>query len=679
MFIQMVVLLYIPASIIHGLGSTRPTVARTLFRKGWLFLTFIWGLVIAAVYLMNFLFPRINVIFSGREVHSSFEQNFLSYLVPENPLYDIVNNIVPAIAIFAIIIGVAVMHLTHKEPLISLLERVNNTLEQVLKGIMIVSPIGVLAIFANFVGNVEIADILRVKFYIIPMVVIALVLTFWTFPALIMSATPLKYHDVIKDIRSSCFLAFVIGSPSIAIPFLYRTVQHYAERFEIKDKELHNTSQMIVPIAYTFTQVGNLFILFFIMFLSYYFRHQLAGLEELLVSFMTLLMSFGGPELALNSVTFLSDSLGFPAASLDLYDTASIFTQNFQILISVASMVTFVTLLLLAYYKRLTFKKAVFFRHFAAFFILLGLTVFGAKYLIQQESPKEDPFDKMTIQTTYPIAQDAKVYKIGDKLPTRQGGISDTLERIYATKTLHVGYHPHLPPFSYFNDQGELVGFNITFAHKLAYDMNVNLVFLPFAYQNLPPSLTSGYVDIAMAPVLLSEGTVGGMSFSHYYLTTPNVLIVPRSKKDNFLNFEDLKKNRHLTIGVPGFYKEILKQILPEAENVQLTRLEEISSLLQSGKVDAVIWTREEGIGYCRSHLDYVVIDYGDQAGTSYLAYPIKYNAFAFLFFLNRWLTIQENSGFKEEQYGYWMGGRPPLKPEGRWSLIRDVFGWSSE
>ena len=33
MFIQMVVLLYIPTSIMHGLGSTRPTVARQLFKK----------------------------------------------------------------------------------------------------------------------------------------------------------------------------------------------------------------------------------------------------------------------------------------------------------------------------------------------------------------------------------------------------------------------------------------------------------------------------------------------------------------------------------------------------------------------------------------------------------------------------------------------------------------------
>ena len=337
--------------------------------------------------MMNLLFPRISILFPGTGSHSSFEMNFLNYLVPENPVYDLVNNIVPAIAIFAIIVGIAVMHLTHKEPLISLLERVNNTMEQILKGIMVVSPIGVFAIFANFIGNVRLEDILKLDFYIIPMILISLALTFWVLPALLLSCTPLKYKEVIRDIRSSCFLAFIIGSPSIAIPFLYKTVRNHAERFEIKDKELRSTAQMIVPIAYTFTQVGNLFILFFIMFLSYYFRHQLEGGEEMLVGFMSILMSFGGPELAINSISFLSTNLGFPGTAMDIYSSASIITQNFQILISVASMVTFVILLLLGYYKRLTFRAGVFFRHFFLFFFIVTVSVLGTKYVVQRKYP----------------------------------------------------------------------------------------------------------------------------------------------------------------------------------------------------------------------------------------------------------------------------------------------------
>ncbi|MCB1107941.1 MAG: cation:dicarboxylase symporter family transporter [Chlamydiia bacterium] len=677
MFIQMVILLYIPSSIIHGLGSTRPTVARTLLKKGWIFFLFIWLIVLSTVYLLNLLFPRINILFSGTGAHSSFEANFLNYLVPENPVYDLVNNIVPAIAIFAIIIGIAVMHLTHKEPLISLLERVNSTMEQILKGITIVSPIGIFAIFANFAGKIQFHELYKLNFYIIPMIVIALVLSFWLLPALVISCTPLKFREVIRDIRSSCFLAFVIGSPSIAIPFLYKTVNKHAEQFDIKDKELHNTAQMIVPITYTFTQVGNLFILFFIMFLSYYFSSQLEGFAQTLIGFMSIIMSFGGPELAINSISFLTSTLGFPDTAMDIYDNASIITQNFQILISVASMVTFVTLLLLAYYKRLSFNASLFFRHFFTFFLLLTISVFATKYLLQEHRPEANPSANLTIQTDYPIASSAKVYKIGEKLPpdihSRRSDIG-TLERIYATNTLYVGYHPTLPPFSYFNSQGELVGYNITFAYKLAHDMGVHLVFIPFLYENLGIDLRSNSIDIAMSPILLADAKAGSLNFPHYYLSTPNVLIVSRMRKEEFRNFQDLKKNPYLTIGVIGFYQEVLDRILPKAQAVPVEHIEHINHLLTTGKIDAVFWTKEQGIEYCRSHPDYVVMDYGSQAGNSFLAYPVKYDAFAFIFFLNRWMTIQENIGFSKEQYQYWMLGQPPQKKEPRWSLMRNVF-----
>ncbi|MCB1071809.1 MAG: cation:dicarboxylase symporter family transporter [Chlamydiia bacterium] len=676
MFIQMVVLLYIPSSIIHGLGSSRPTVARALLKKGWVFLFFIWALILSSVYLLNFLFPRFNILFPGTRDHTSFELNFLNYLVPENPLYDIVNNIVPAIAIFAIITGIALMHLTHKEPLISFLERVNRIMEQILKGIMIVSPIGVLAIFATFIGNVRFTDLRALNFYVIPMVIISLILTFWVLPALVISCTSLKYKEVISEIRSSCFLAFVIGSPSIAIPFLYHAINRYAERYEIKDKELHTTSQMIVPIAYTFTQVGNLFVLFFIMYLSYFFRHQLGIFEEGLISFMSVLMSFGGPELALNSINFLTETLGFPSSAMDIYDNASIITQNFQILVSVASMVTFVILLFLGYYKRLTFRPSYFFRHFFLFFFLLTLMIIGAKNLIQEFSPYENVSKTKEIQTDYSVVRNAKVYKFGQKIPdiNQRSTIQDTFDRIYSTNTLYVGYHSNLPPFSYFNSEGNLVGFNITYAYKLAYDMDVDLVFIPFLFENLGYNLAHNHFDIAVGPILLAGATVRNMNFPHYYLMTSNVMVVPRSRKDEFRNFDRLKKNPYLVIGVIGFYDEILNRILPMAQTVPVDHIERIEDYLTQGKFDALFWTKELGMEYCRSHPEYVVIDYATEAGSSYLSYPVKYDAFAFIFFLNRWLQIQEHIGFKKEQYNYWVNGQSPMKKEPRWSLIRNVF-----
>jgi len=673
MFIQMVILLYIPSLIIHGLGSTSPVVARHLFKKGWGFLVFIWGLIFFSIYLMNHLFPRLEVVFDASKVHSEFEQNFLSYLVPQNPIYDLANNIVPAVAIFAIIIGIALMHLTHKEPLISFLERVNSTIEKVLKGITRISPFGVAAIFASAVGNVFVEDLAEFAYFIIPTLAIAFLFTFWVLPALLCACTSLKYKEILSEFRSTCLLAFVIGAPSIAIPFLNNCIKHLAARFEIKDKELHSTTQMIVPLTYTFTQVGNLLILFFIMFLSYYYGIRLSGIDQTLVTILTLPMSFGGPELAISSIGFLVDKLGFPNSAIDLYDKTSVVTQNFQVLLSVASMTTFAILLVLAYYRRLTFRWGHFLKHFGPIVLLLFFGIMGTQQLLSRFHEVKPLTSHLSIEEILPKTKPGKVYRYGEKLPdvsyrTRH---EDTITRIYSSNELYVGYHPNLPPFSYFNEEGELVGYDIAFAYHLADNMNVTPIFVPLVFDTLGPMLEESIIDIAAFPALFSAPSHSGVAFGQFYFHERNVLIVPRKHKNVFLNLEKLQKNRHLTIGTLGHFSVFSKRHFPLAQNHEIKDIWHIISDLEENAVDTVYWEKSQAEAFCRKNPNYVVIDYGKQIGETYLAFPVKFNAFDFIFYLNSWIHLAHDQGFDKQMYEYWMLGHPPERKNTRWSLIK--------
>jgi len=163
-------------------------------------------------------------------------------------------------------------------------------------------------------------------------------------------------------------------------------------------------------------------------------------------------MSFGGPELALNSVSFLIDKLNFPHTAINLYDNSSIFTQNFQILISVSSMVAFVILLLLGYYKRLTFRAGKFLRHFCLFFFLLISCAIVAKHLIKRYVPFQNIAMTFNMETAIIKKPKVTVYKFGQKIPhdPKRFAIKDTLQRIYTSRQIYVGYHiiptfPHLP------------------------------------------------------------------------------------------------------------------------------------------------------------------------------------------------------------------------------------------
>lgn len=672
MFIQMVILLYIPSSIIHGLGSTSPAVARHLFRKGWIFLLFIWALIFLAIFLLNNIFPKMEIIFDASKSHSKFEDSFLSYLVPKNPIYDLANNIIPAIAIFAIIIWVALMHLTHKEPLISFLERINNTIEKVLKGITIIAPFGVAAIFANVTGNLFFEDVINFGFYIFPLVILVCIFTFWALPALLQACTPLKYREIINEFRSTCLIAFVIGSPSIAIPFLNQCVKKLADRYDIKDKELHNTSQMIVPLTYTFTQVGNLLTLFFIMFLSYYYGMRLDWLDQALVSILTIPMSFGGPELAVNSVSFLIEKLGFPDTALLLFDKTSIITQNFQVLLSVASMTTFAIILLLGYYNRLSFKIAHFFKHFFPIVFVLIFSIFISQKLVARFHKPASIGDSLTMEAVLPNFHAAKVYKYGDKLPDNKfrKSISDTMTRVFTTNELYIGYHPHLPPFSYFNDKGELVGYDIAYAYQLAHDLNVTPIFIPFYYDHLGEMLENNVIDIATSPVLLSAASRRGMNFPQFYFQQRNVLLVLRERKGEFYNLKSLQNNPNLIIGNLGYFQIISKRYFPFAKSVEIIDSWHISHALDEGIIDAMYWELAQAQEFCKRNPEYIVMDYGGTIGDTFLAFPVKFNAFAFIFYLNSWINLAHNRGFDKEMYEYWMLGHPPVTKRVRWSLL---------
>ena len=53
------------------------------------------------------------------------------------------------------------------------------------------------------------------------------------------------------------------------------------------------------------------------------------------------------------------------------------------------------------------------------------------------------------------------------------------LEVIRKRGALRVGYFPTALPYSYFNASGDLVGFDVEMAHKLATELNLRLEFVP--------------------------------------------------------------------------------------------------------------------------------------------------------------------------------------------------------
>lgn len=681
MLLQMAVLPYITFSLIHGIGSTTPQLTARIFKASWPFFASIWAAVFFLIYLLSSLIPNtlspIVRSTSSSAIESEFSPDFLVNLIPQNPFYDLLNNVVPAIAIFGLIAGFALMHIPAKEPLLSVLERLNQTFEKILDWLGKLSPLAAFVYISVAFGTLHFEDLYKVELYVLSFLFCTLFITFCLLPAVLSTLTPLSFKEALSAIRSVCLLPFVTGLSTTAIPFLNLYLKQLSRAPKMQE-QFHENSQTILPIAYSFGHVGNAMSFFFLLFLSYYYRHPFSSLEKGLLALFTIPLSIGSSTGNIGSIYFLIQQLGFPDGALRFYSEIKAFTFHFQVLMSIASVLTLILLTLYAYYGLVRWKwRALSWQlgpPLLAFILIVFITKtqfrptdrFQNLYLNLKLS---DVLDKPVPAEILEPAQPGAVRSFSNPL------LPEIFRQIITTRTLKVGFYSDSIPYCYYNNDKELVGYDITYAYELARDLGCKLQFIPFQIGHLADELNSGAFDIAMSSIIMDEERLLQMQFTFPYFEDYNVLVVPREKKGEFLSLQAVQERSGLKIAGPGALKEVVQRNFP---NATVLGTATTASLIQ-GECDALMWSEITAVIWCLSHPDYVVIDYSNELGNSYYAYPIQQHATDFGFFLNSWLRLKEHSGFKKEMEDYWLQGIIPEKRHPRWSILRNVLHWQDD
>ena len=673
MLLQMVVLPYLLFLLIHGLGSLSPAIGKKLFSNGWIFFLVLWATGGVVVYALLTLIPTSQLIFeaplaSGREM---LRIDILSYLIPKNVFYDLANNVVPAIVICGLIGGLSVMTLENKSNLLTLLSQVNASIEKILEWLAILSPIAIFSHVAVAAGTLHFENLAKVEFFVAVFIGATLFLTLWVLPVLLTSLTDLKYRDVMREFRRVCIIPFATAMPSLAIPFIYRTIKRQALRESLKrDDNYDNAAQTVLPLTFTFGQLGNFFILFFIYFLAFYTHHALSSGQEILLMILLLPMSFGTVISGVSSISFLLDKFHFPPGAYSTFWTISSITLNFQVLLSVASILTLIILILSAYYGLLKVKWKKLFLNLGIGFAVFALLVTGIKLSVRFQDHFTDLYRDLRVSNIVEHPIQATVFRPGDPIPPPPDVTLHPLKRVLQSHVLRVGYYFMDTPFCYFNSFNELAGYDVTFAYQLAKDLDCALQFIPIEPNRLGEQLANGEFDIAMSAIVVTEERLTEMNFVKSYIEQNNVLIVPLRKKDQFLKLEELVERKDLKIGGEGAYYGSIHMHFPFAKPIYLQSFKD----LEDGRVDAVLWCYLSAFVWCLNHPEYTIIDYQGNLGKHFFSYAVAQGSEDWKSFLQNWLSLKEESGFTQTMYDYWILGHPPEVREKRWSILSKIL-----
>ena len=115
---------------------------------------------------------------------------------------------------------------------------------------------------------------------------------------------------------------------------------------------------------------------------------------------------------------------------------------------------------------------------------------------------------------------------------------ADTLEEILNRGSLRVGMEPGYMPFELTNQKGEIIGFDVDVAKRMAKAMGVKLELVPVESSNRMQFLEQGKIDLMIATMTdrNDRREVVQIVDPNYYSSGTNILT-----KGNFTKWEDLK------------------------------------------------------------------------------------------------------------------------------------------
>jgi Na+/H+-dicarboxylate symporter/ABC-type amino acid transport substrate-binding protein len=674
--LQMTVMPYIMISLIVNIGRLSMDKAKRLIKYGMIFLMLLLGIGLLALFVLPFSFPNWG---SGSFYSSDFVQeaapfDVVKLYIPANPFASMSNNMVPAVVLFSIFIGLGVMKLPNKETLLKPLDVMNKALNQVNKMIVKITPIGVFSIAAGVVSSLSWADLSRLQGYLLIYLVAVLVFTFMVLPYVIAIFTPYSTRTVFKMTRSTLITIFATGKIIVVFPQLIENIKEIIATEEGGNDEAKSEIDIIMPLAYPFPNLGTFMIFIFVPFAAWYSGHALGFSDYPLFLSSTFLSSFVAP---ITGLPFSLDVLDIPQETFNLFVVSTVLTDRIRVVLGAFHLITLTLLSISASQGLLKFKKAKFIQALIVVSITFAVSIFGMNKLLT-ENMKSIPTNS-EIVNQFKIISPMQPYVIldkGERNPNWRRRNESTLHRIKRRGIIRIGFYENAMPFTFYNSDSALVGMGIDMAHQLASDLKVSIEFVPIKRGELVKGIKNDYYDIVMSDIFISNNYAEQLELSKPYLTVSLALVVKKDD-DRFSSEEKIAEVDTFTI---CYFER--KEVAEEyATSFQYAKTAPITDLNQffnpsendSTHYDAYLTSAERASALTIRYPGFRVVNPLPYHINNALVFPIA-NSNIWKKYIDNWIEFRKQDGTIDRIYSQWILGHEFKKKERNWNLYDDVI-----
>ncbi len=672
--LQMTVLPYIMFSLIVNIGRLNLETGKKMIRYGGIFLAMLLGLGLVGLLLLPLAFP---VWDSGNFYSTDFiapkaELDFVKLYIPANLFESLTGNVVPAVVLFSIFLGLGVLSIKDREVLLKPLDILTSALNQVNKMVVKFTPYGVFAIAAGVVTKLSLNDLARLQGYLLIYLIAVVLFTFVILPFVINIFTPFSSRKVLKSLQSTLLTIFATGKIIVVFPQLIDDIKGIIDGYSEENELGHQEVDLIMPLAYPFPNLGTFLIFIFVPFAAWFSGTQFGLNEQPLFLSSTLLNSFVAP---ITGLPFSLDVMDISQDTFQLFVVSNVLTDRIRVVLGAFHLVTLTLLTVSAVQGWLKFKSAAFVRALVVTVLIGAGCIVGTRFLLN-ESLKNVPSNAELFNQYELISEERPFDVILDPGSNYLRRNESVLSRIKRTGTIRVGFYRESMPFAFVNTQDKFVGYGVDLAHRLAGDLEVKILFVPIANQSIETLFDNDVIDIVMSDIFLSNAYAQTLNLSDPYLDVSLALLVRNefSGLDNFEKALALDSFNVAYFSVTEIAEEFLNNF-PNAKKTEIRKYDDFfdSTYVAENHIDAFMTSAERASDLTILHSGYKVVNPLPYRMFNSLVFPIADDQ-TWTNFINRWIRFRQQDGTFERVYRQWILGIEDRREERSWSILDDLI-----
>ena len=233
-----------------------------------------------------------------------------------------------------------------------------------------------------------------------------------------------------------------------------------------------------------------------------------------------------------------------------------------------------------------------------------------------------------------------------------------TVEQVLKRGTLRVGMSTFVP-WAMQDKAGNLVGFEIDVATRVARDMDVKVEFIPTKWAGIIPALLTGKFDVIIGGMGILPQRNLKVNFTIPYDVTGMSIVANKDLAGSFSNLEDFNRpDVVLAVRLGGTPVAAAEKFMPKA---QLRKFDDESQAIQellNGKAHAVIASAPMPTFQALKYPDKLFLPVKGTFTKEPIGFALKKGDVDTLNFFDNWITVVQAEGWLAERKHYWFETR---------------------